>query len=74
MLSFVMFALAAVVAVGVIFSALAVGAAESRQEEARKPFDQAEGRPCRICGVVESAHYRITGHAWSRQLGDRTCE
>ena len=50
------------VAVVVIGSILCMGGRESQQERERKPFPPATGLPCHTCGVLESAHKRITGH------------
>lgn len=38
---------------------------ESERERQRKVMQEAYGVPCRLCGVVETAHTWITGHAWS---------
>lgn len=48
-----------------IYSPLVLSGTLSRFEEQDKPLDQAEGLPCRICAVLESAHFWIDGHQWS---------
>lgn len=48
-----------------IASLMIVSGHESRQEEQRAPLPPAYGLPCSVCGVVESAHWRMSSHPFS---------
>lgn len=48
-----------------IYSMLVIAGSESDQEAQQKPIERPSGGSCRVCGVLETAHYWITGHQWS---------